>query len=91
MAQSLKTKEMTNGAVFYPKIAKVTEHAVGHPAAFVLAALFTVAWAILGPLYFSATWHSILHTMTASITFLMVFSDTEYRESRQCSDSAQTR
>ena len=83
MAQALKTKGITIGTVVYPKIAKVTEHAVGHPAAFVLAALFIVAWGILGPLYFSTTWHSILHTMTASITFLMVFliQNTESRGS----------
>ena len=62
MAEGLKAKDTANGGVFYPKIAKVTEHAVGHPAAFALAALFIVIWGILGPLYFTATWYSILHT-----------------------------
>jgi low affinity Fe/Cu permease len=28
---------------------------------------------VFGPIYFTTTWHAILHTMTASITFLMVF------------------
>jgi low affinity Fe/Cu permease len=61
------------GPAFYAKIAKVTEYAVGHPAAFALAALFVLGWGVLGPIYFTTTWHAILHTMTACITFLMVF------------------
>ena len=61
------------GPAFYAKIAKVTEYAVGHPAAFGLAALFVLGWGVLGPIYFTTTWHAILHTMTACITFLMVF------------------
>ena len=61
------------GPVFYAKLAKVQEHAVGHPAAFGLATLFILCWGVLGPMYFTATWHYILRTITASITFLMVF------------------
>ncbi len=61
------------GPAFYAKLAKVTEHAVGHPGAFGLAAVFILGWGVFGPIYFTATWHAILHTMTASITFLMVF------------------
>lgn len=74
MTKALQTIHMQHkGPVFYAKLAKVTEHAVGHPAAFALAALFIVCWGVLGPIYFTATWHYILHTITASITFLMVF------------------
>ena len=46
---------------------------MGHPAAFALAGCFVLGWGVLGPIYFTTTWHAILHTMTACITFLMAF------------------
>ena len=74
MIKAQKTSHMKqHGPAFYAKLAKVTEHAVGHPAAFALATAFILGWGVFGPIYFTTTWHSILHTMTASITFLMVF------------------
>jgi Predicted small integral membrane protein len=74
MNKATKTAQVQHRTpAFYAKLAKVTEHAVGHPAAFGLATTFVLGWGVFGPIYFTTTWHAILHTMTASITFLMVF------------------
>lgn len=53
--------------------AKVTA-ATGSPAAFLLAFLVILVWAILGPVFkFSDTWQLVINTGTTIITFLMVF------------------
>ncbi len=50
-----------------------TRHA-GSPAAFVLAVLVVVIWALTGPIFgYSETWQLIINTGTTIITFLMVF------------------
>ena len=47
---------------------------VGQPAAFVLALLTILLWAVLGPLFhYSDTWQLVVNTATTIITFLMVF------------------
>jgi low affinity Fe/Cu permease len=47
---------------------------MGHPMAFVVAALIVVVWALTGPAAgFSDTWQLIINTGTTIITFLMVF------------------
>lgn len=47
---------------------------VGHPFAFVTAAVLVVAWALSGPLFgFSDTWQLVINTSTTVLTFLMVF------------------
>jgi low affinity Fe/Cu permease len=51
-----------------------TSDAVGHPAAFCVAAALVAAWAISGPfLHFSEVWQLTINTATTIITFLMVF------------------
>lgn len=50
-----------------------TRHA-GSPAAFVLAVLVVVVWALTGPIFgYSETWQLIINTGTTIVTFLMVF------------------
>jgi low affinity Fe/Cu permease len=59
---------------FFSRIAKWTARATGHPAAFGIAALIIVVWALTGPLFgFSDTWQLIINTGTTIATFLMVF------------------
>ena len=58
--------------------------AVGHPLAFILAALIVLLWLISGPVFqFSDTWQLIINTGTTIITFLMVFliQNTQNRDS----------
>jgi low affinity Fe/Cu permease len=58
---------------------------VGHPAAFALALLIVLLWAVTGPLFnFSDTWQLVINTGTTVITFLMVFliQNTQNRDSQ---------
>jgi low affinity Fe/Cu permease len=58
----------------FGRFAKKASRAAGHPAAFGLAALLIVAWAVSGPIFhFSDTWQLIINTSTTIATFLMVF------------------
>jgi len=74
---------MRNGGVFR-RVAKWTSFIVGRPAAFGLALLVIVAWALTGPVFgFSDTWQLVINTGTTIVTFLMVFliQNTQNRES----------
>lgn len=56
----------------------------GRPAAFVLAVIVVVAWAVTGPMFhFGDTWQLVINTGTTIITFLMVFliQNTQNRDS----------
>jgi low affinity Fe/Cu permease len=56
----------------------------GKAAAFVLAMLIIVVWAVTGPLFgFSDTWQLVVNTGTTIVTFLMVFliQNTQNRDS----------
>jgi low affinity Fe/Cu permease len=58
----------------FSQFATWTSHASGTPAAFVLAVLVIVVWAVTGPLFnFSDTWQLVINTGTTIVTFLMVF------------------
>jgi low affinity Fe/Cu permease len=47
---------------------------MGHPAAFIIATLACVIWAISGPLFhYSDTWQLVINTATTVLTFLAVF------------------
>ena len=47
---------------------------MGHPAAFVIAVLACLIWALTGPLFgFSDTWQLVINTATTVLTFLAVF------------------
>ncbi|PZU59338.1 MAG: hypothetical protein DI547_06995 [Sphingobium sp.] len=46
----------------------------GQPAAFILASLTVIVWAVTGPLFgFSEVWQLVINTGTTIVTFLMVF------------------
>ncbi len=58
----------------FAHFATAASSAVGHPLAFMLAALIVLLWLISGPVFqFSDTWQLIINTGTTIITFLMVF------------------
>ncbi len=68
-------KEKSSGFVsFFNKFAATATEATGRPAAFIIATLIIVVWAVTGPLFnYSETWQLIINTGTTIITFLMVF------------------
>jgi low affinity Fe/Cu permease len=58
----------------FARFANAAAAAVGHPAAFIVAAVLVVAWLVSGPLFgFSDTWQLFINTGTTIVTFLMVF------------------
>lgn len=64
----------TKSTSWFASFAKATSHATGRPAAFLIAGLVVVAWAMTGPLFaFSDTWQLVINTSTTIVTFLMVF------------------
>ena len=64
----------TKSKTWFTRFAKWTAHASGRPAAFLIAALIILVWAITGPLFhFSDTWQLVINTGTTIVTFLMVF------------------
>ena len=68
----------------FTRFSRWTAHAVGHPAAFALAAATILIWLVSGPLFgFSDTWQLVINTGTTIITFLMVFliQNTQNRDS----------
>lgn len=61
-------------ASLFTRFASTTARASGRPAAFVLAFLVIVVWAVTGPLFgYSDTWQLVINTGTTIVTFLMVF------------------
>jgi low affinity Fe/Cu permease len=64
----------TKSTSWFTRFAKWTAHASGRPAAFLIAAVVILTWAITGPLFhFSDTWQLVINTGTTVVTFLMVF------------------
>ena len=58
----------------FRRFAEATARYAGKPAAFLLAVLMIVGWAVTGPLFrFGDTWQLVINTGTTIITFLMVF------------------
>jgi len=58
----------------FSKFARGASVATGSAAAFCIAVLVIVAWAITGPMFhFSDTWQLVINTGTTIVTFLMVF------------------
>ncbi|HWP29692.1 MAG TPA: low affinity iron permease family protein [Chloroflexota bacterium] len=69
----------------FRQFATTVAHAMGSPAAFLLALAVVLAWAATGPLFgFSDTWQLVINTGTTVVTFLMVFliQNTQNRDSR---------
>ncbi|KAA0687987.1 low affinity iron permease family protein [Neorhizobium sp. P12A] len=55
---------------FATKIADLS----GKPAAFVMAVVLVLVWAVSGPFFnYSETWQLVINTSTTIVTFLMVF------------------
>jgi low affinity Fe/Cu permease len=64
----------TKSRSWFTRLTKWTAHAAGQPAAFMLAVLVVMGWALTGPMFeFSNTWQLIINTGTTIATFLMVF------------------
>lgn len=58
----------------FRKVSNRVSAAAGSAAAFCLAVLIIIVWAVTGPLFnFSDTWQLIINTGTTIVTFLMVF------------------
>ncbi|MDQ6757958.1 MAG: low affinity iron permease family protein [Bacteroidota bacterium] len=69
-------KKRKKGALskFFNRFSNLVTKATGKPAAFIIAALVIIIWAITGPIFhFSDTWQLVINTGTTIITFLMVF------------------
>jgi low affinity Fe/Cu permease len=58
----------------FARLASRTAHFAGRPAAFCIAVVVVLVWAITGPLFgFSDSWQLVINTGTTIVTFLMVF------------------
>ncbi|MGE5547796.1 MAG: low affinity iron permease family protein [Solirubrobacterales bacterium] len=58
----------------FGSLSKAVACQTGRPAAFGLALLVIVVWAVTGPIFgFSDTWQLVINTGTTIVTFLMVF------------------
>jgi low affinity Fe/Cu permease len=59
---------------WFDHFAKWAAWATGRPAAFVIATVVILVWAITGPIFgFTDTWQLVINTGTTIVTFLMVF------------------
>ena len=59
---------------FFSNIAARTAIWMGHPSAFIGAALACLVWAVSGPVFnYSDTWQLVINTATTVLTFLAVF------------------
>ena len=68
------SKKKNGFSARFEKISSGITRAVGTSAAFIIALLVIIIWAISGPVFrFSDTWQLVINTGTTIITFLMVF------------------
>ena len=59
---------------FFANLASRSSYLMGHPLAFIIAALACVVWAVTGPVFkYSDTWLLVINTATTVLTFLAVF------------------
>ena len=59
---------------FFATLASRSAYAIGQPAAFLIAVLACIIWAVTGPLFhYSDTWQLVINTATTVLTFLAVF------------------
>src|SRR6201985_2370585 len=59
---------------FFEKFANWATNATGSSAAFILAIVTIIVWAVTGPVFkYSDTWQLVINTGTTIVTFLMVF------------------
>jgi low affinity Fe/Cu permease len=74
-----------NSTAWFTHFARWTACHSGRPAAFLMAALVIIGWAVTGPFFhYSDTWQLVINTSTTIVTFLMVFliQNTQYRDSQ---------
>ena len=58
----------------FTRVASTISAFTGQPAAFIIATVLIVVWAVTGPLFaYSDTWQLVVNTSTTIVTFLMVF------------------
>ena len=58
----------------FTMIARCIAAFAGQPAAFIIAVVLIVIWAVTGPIFdYSETWQLVVNTGTTIVTFLMVF------------------
>ncbi|GAB4008053.1 low affinity iron permease family protein [Spirosoma sp. KCTC 42546] len=59
---------------FFEKFSSAVTKATGSSAAFIIAFLTVIVWAITGPFFhYSENWQLVINTGTTIVTFLMVF------------------
>jgi low affinity Fe/Cu permease len=59
---------------YFERFSNWATAATGSSAAFIIASLTVVTWAVTGPVFdYSETWQLVINTGTTIITFLMVF------------------
>src|SRR3954447_23685861 len=59
---------------FFTWLASRSAFLMGHPAAFLIATLACIVWAVSGPIFnYSDTWQLVINTATTVLPFLMVF------------------
>lgn len=65
---------MKNKKNFFEHFSNWATAATGSSAAFIIAALTVLIWAVTGPVFhYSQTWQLVINTGTTIVTFLMVF------------------
>ena len=70
----MRKKKKNPFSTFFNGFSNAVTKATGKPAAFIIATLIIIIWAITGPVFgFSDTWQLVINTGTTIITFLMVF------------------
>ena len=70
----MSRKKKSPISIFFNRFSNVVTKATGKPAAFIIACLVIIIWAVTGPVFgFSDTWQLVINTGTTIITFLMVF------------------
>ncbi|UFH54824.1 low affinity iron permease family protein [Spirosoma sp. KNUC1025] len=59
---------------FFERFSSTVAKATGSSAAFIIAMLTVIAWAVSGPFFhYSEDWQLVINTGTTIVTFLMVF------------------
>jgi low affinity Fe/Cu permease len=82
---TMPTSERDTMKTLFARIASQSAYWMGHYAAFTLATLVCVIWAVSGPFFgFSDTWQLVINTGTTVLTFLAVFliQNSQNRESK---------
>jgi len=83
-SNSTRTRPRKQTTGNFQKFARAAARWTGRPAAFGIAVLVIIVWAVSGPLFhFSDTWQLVINTGTTIVTFLMVFliQNTQNRDS----------